>query len=58
MSATGIAFGISTDRNFDGVSIHQPTQTDWTAGFVELNTQVQNFKALSWVIDHFYECRT
>ncbi|KAG6834020.1 hypothetical protein H0H93_012488, partial [Arthromyces matolae] len=41
-------FGISASRDFDGVSIHQPTQADWAIGFVEHNGNVQNHKALSW----------
>lgn len=49
LGATGFQFGVSTSRNFDGVSIHQPTQTDWSVGFVEHNGDILNRKALSWV---------
>jgi endo-1,3(4)-beta-glucanase len=49
LSARTINFGISTSRNFDGVSIHQPSQLDWSVGFVEHNGNEQNHKALSWV---------
>ncbi|KAG6901688.1 hypothetical protein C0995_009179 [Termitomyces sp. Mi166 len=48
LGPTDLQFGVSTSRNFDGVSIHQPTQTDWSVGFVEHDGNVQNRKALSW----------
>ncbi|KAG6828277.1 hypothetical protein H0H92_008549 [Tricholoma furcatifolium] len=48
LSATAIQFGVSASRDFDGTSIHQPTQTDWTVGFVEHNGNPQNHKAVSW----------
>ncbi|KAG5729861.1 putative endo-1,3(4)-beta-glucanase 2 [Termitomyces sp. T112] len=48
LGATGIQFGVSTSRSFDGTSIHQPTQTDWSVGFVEHNGNVRNRKASSW----------
>ncbi|KAG5731890.1 Endo-1,3(4)-beta-glucanase 1 [Termitomyces sp. T112] len=48
LGATGIQFGVSSSRDFDGVSIHQPTQTDWSVGFVEHDGNIQNRKALSW----------
>ncbi|KAI0044919.1 glycoside hydrolase family 81 protein [Auriscalpium vulgare] len=48
LTPTSIQFGISTSRQWDGVSIKQPTQTDWGAGFVEHNGNAQNHKALSW----------
>ncbi|KAG6847887.1 hypothetical protein H0H93_005187, partial [Arthromyces matolae] len=48
LTATAIQFGISASRDFDGVSIHQPTQADWAIRFVEHNGNGQNHKALSW----------
>lgn len=48
LSPSAINFGISSSRNFDGVSIHQPSQIDWSAGFVEHDGNKQNHKALSW----------
>ncbi|KAG6853670.1 hypothetical protein C0991_002469 [Blastosporella zonata] len=48
LSPTAIQFGISASRDFDGTSIHQPSQTDWAVGFVEHNGDVRNHKALSW----------
>ncbi|KAI0064745.1 glycoside hydrolase family 81 protein [Artomyces pyxidatus] len=45
---SGIQFGVSTARQFDGTSIKQPTQTDWAVGFVEHNGNAQNHKAVSW----------
>ena len=49
LSANAINFGISSMHNFDGVSIHQPSQIDWSASFVKHNGNVHNNKALSWV---------
>lgn len=49
LTASTIQFGISSSRDFDGTSIHQPAQVDWAAGFVEHNGAAQNHKALSWV---------
>ena len=49
LSADSIQFGISTSRQFDGTSIKQPTQTDWSVGFVEHSGNMQDHKALSWV---------
>lgn len=48
LTATAIQFGISASRDFDGTSIHQPSQTDWAVGFVEHNGDIRNHKALSW----------
>ncbi|KIY51480.1 glycoside hydrolase family 81 protein [Fistulina hepatica ATCC 64428] len=48
LTATAIQYGISTDRNFDGVSIHEPTQTDWTVGFTEHSGNSSDHKAFSW----------
>ncbi|KAF5375528.1 hypothetical protein D9615_009199 [Tricholomella constricta] len=48
LTATAIQFGLSTSRDFDGTSIHQPPQTDWAAGFIEHNGDIRNHKALSW----------
>lgn len=38
-------FGISADREFDGTSIKQPTQFDWSASFSEHNGDFANHKA-------------
>ncbi|KAA1468498.1 glycoside hydrolase [Dentipellis sp. KUC8613] len=48
LQPTGINFGISTSRQWDGTSIKQPTQTDWTAGFSEHSGNRADHKALSW----------
>ncbi|KAA1467678.1 glycoside hydrolase family 81 protein [Dentipellis sp. KUC8613] len=48
LQPAGINFGISTSRQFDGTSIKQPTQTDWTAGFSEHSGNRGDHKALSW----------
>ncbi|KAF9463551.1 glycoside hydrolase family 81 protein [Collybia nuda] len=48
LTASAIQFGISSSRDFDGTSVHQPAQVDWSAGFVEHNGATQNHKALSW----------
>ncbi|KAG6883475.1 hypothetical protein C0993_005963 [Termitomyces sp. T159_Od127] len=48
LGATGVEFGLSTSRNFDGVSIRQPSQTDWSVGFAEHDGNVLNRKALAW----------
>ena len=43
-----MVFGVSTKRDFDGTSIHQPTQTDWQASFSEHDGQFANHKALAF----------
>jgi len=45
---TGLSFGISDNRQFDGTSLKQPTQLDWSVGFVGLPNSITNRKALSW----------
>lgn len=49
LSSNSIFFGVSGQRNFDGVSIHQPTQVDWSVGFLEHSGKFNDHKALSWV---------
>lgn len=44
----GVVFGLSTDRQFDGTSIKQPTQTDWRATFVEHLGDFANHKAVAF----------
>jgi endo-1,3(4)-beta-glucanase len=41
-------FGISTNRQFDGVSIKQPTQTDWRASFSEHSGDFGNHQATAF----------
>ncbi|TFY78172.1 hypothetical protein EWM64_g5840 [Hericium alpestre] len=48
LQPAGINFGISTSRQWDGTSIKQPTQTDWTASFSEHSGNRGDHKALSW----------
>ncbi|TFK60669.1 glycoside hydrolase family 81 protein [Pluteus cervinus] len=48
LNNNSILFGISTKRDFDGVSIHQPTQNDWSVGFVEHSSNPKDRKAVSW----------
>ncbi|KIY50828.1 glycoside hydrolase family 81 protein [Fistulina hepatica ATCC 64428] len=48
LTANAIQFGISTSRNTDGVSIHQPTETDWSVGFIEHSGNARDHKAISW----------
>ncbi|KAI9277913.1 glycosyl hydrolase family 81-domain-containing protein, partial [Umbelopsis sp. AD052] len=45
---TSIVFGISNKRDFDGTSIHQPTQNDWSVGIAGLPNDLQHRKATSW----------
>jgi endo-1,3(4)-beta-glucanase len=45
---TSVVFGISNSRNFDGTSIHQPTQTDWGVGIVGQPNDLVHRKATSW----------
>lgn len=45
---TSIVFGISNKRDFDGTSIHQPTQTDWSVGISGLPNDLLHRKATSW----------
>ncbi|KAK5994100.1 Glucan endo-1,3-beta-D-glucosidase -like protein [Cladobotryum mycophilum] len=44
----GVNFGISTRRDFDGTSIHQPTQNDWRASFAEHTGNFANHKATAF----------
>ncbi|CRG91078.1 Endo-1,3(4)-beta-glucanase 1 [Talaromyces islandicus] len=44
----GVVFGISAKRQFDGTSIHQPTQTDWRAIFAEHSGEFANHKATAF----------
>jgi endo-1,3(4)-beta-glucanase len=44
----GVVFGVSTDRQWDGTSIKQPTQTDWLACFTEHLGDVSNHKATAF----------
>lgn len=48
LTATALNFGISTNRDFDGTSVHQPTALDWAAGFVEHAGGPADHKALRW----------
>jgi endo-1,3(4)-beta-glucanase len=45
---TSVVFGISNKRDFDGSSIHQPTQTDWGVGISGLPEDLEHRKATSW----------
>jgi endo-1,3(4)-beta-glucanase len=49
LDAQGVHFGVSTSRSNDGVSVHQPTQQDFSVSFKEFDTTTKNWKALSWV---------
>ncbi|KAH8161252.1 hypothetical protein CIB48_g6994 [Xylaria polymorpha] len=48
LDGSGIRFGISTDRQFDGTSVKQPTQIDWLAGFSEHSGSFSNHKATAF----------
>ncbi|KAI1260716.1 glycoside hydrolase family 81 protein [Xylariaceae sp. FL1019] len=48
LDSTGIQFGISADREFDGTSIKQPTQMDWLASFSEHQGSTANHKATAF----------
>ncbi|KZT36281.1 hypothetical protein SISSUDRAFT_1034970 [Sistotremastrum suecicum HHB10207 ss-3] len=48
MANSSIQFGVSSERDFDGTSIHQPTQTDWSVGFVEHSGNFNDHKTLGW----------
>ncbi|KAF7981371.1 hypothetical protein HWV62_33845 [Athelia sp. TMB] len=48
LAASSIQFGISTSRQFDGTSIKQPTQTDWSVGFVEHSGNYADHHAVQW----------
>ncbi|KAJ6787751.1 hypothetical protein PWT90_04010 [Aphanocladium album] len=45
LDGSGVRFGISTNRQFDGTSVKQPTQVDWHASFAEHNGAFENHKA-------------
>lgn len=45
LDGKGIVFGVSTDRQFDGTSVKQSTQSDWRAGFTEHAGDFANHKA-------------
>lgn len=49
LAASSIQFGMSTQRQFDGTSIKEPTQTDWSVGFVEHSGDFSDHHAISWV---------
>lgn len=48
LDGSGVRFGISTNRQFDGTSVKQPTQVDWHAGFAEHNGDFGNHKATAF----------
>ncbi|KAL1734063.1 glycoside hydrolase family 81 protein [Schizophyllum commune] len=48
LTASAVQFGISTSRDFDGTSVHQPTQMDWGVSFSEHSGSVSDHKALGW----------
>lgn len=48
LQSTGVVFGVSNKRDFDGVSIHQWTQRDWQACFSEHSGNFANHKATTW----------
>ncbi|KAJ6620303.1 glycoside hydrolase family 81 protein [Mycena sp. CBHHK59/15] len=45
---TGIQFGISNTRNFDGTSIIQTTQMDWEVSYVQNPNTHTSHKATAW----------
>ncbi|KAJ7778636.1 glycoside hydrolase family 81 protein [Mycena maculata] len=45
---TGLQFGISNTRNFDGTSIIQTTQMDWEASYVQNPNSHTSHKATAW----------
>jgi hypothetical protein len=45
---TTVNFGISNHRDFDGTSIHQPTQNDWGVGLSGAPNDLSHRKATSW----------
>ncbi|KAJ7778604.1 glycoside hydrolase family 81 protein [Mycena maculata] len=45
---TGLQFGISNTRNFDGTSIIQTTQMDWEASYVQNPNSHTSHKATTW----------
>ena len=55
LSASAIQFGMSTNRQFDGTSIKEPTQTDWSVGFVEHSGNMADHRALTWVHTPFLQ---
>ncbi|KAI1331870.1 glycosyl hydrolase family 81-domain-containing protein [Xylariaceae sp. FL0255] len=48
MGNTGFMFGVSTQRQFDGTSIKQPTQMDILASFKEHQGSFSNHKAIAF----------
>ncbi|GAP93386.1 putative glycoside hydrolase family 81 protein [Rosellinia necatrix] len=48
LDGMGVRFGISTNRQFDGTSVKQPTQIDWLAGFSEHSGSFSNHKATAF----------
>jgi len=45
---TGLVFGISMNREFDGKSLKHPTSYDWSLTFTEHPKDLTHRKALSW----------
>lgn len=48
LDGSGVNFGLSTNRQFDGTSIKQPVQIDWHASFTEHSGTFANHKATSF----------
>ncbi|TRX92714.1 hypothetical protein FHL15_006388 [Xylaria flabelliformis] len=48
LNNTGIQFGVSSSRQFDGTSVKQPTQMDWRASFSEHQGSFSNHKATAF----------
>uniref|UniRef100_A0A8H7N5D7 glucan endo-1,3-beta-D-glucosidase n=1 Tax=Bionectria ochroleuca TaxID=29856 RepID=A0A8H7N5D7_BIOOC len=45
LDGSGVKFGVSTDRRFDGTSIQQPVRIDWLGGFTEHQGSFSGHKA-------------
>ncbi|KAK7215835.1 hypothetical protein V2G26_003838 [Clonostachys chloroleuca] len=45
LGGSGVKFGVSTDRHFDGTSIQQPVRIDWLVGFTEHQGSFSGHKA-------------
>lgn len=48
LDSSGVRFGVSTERDFDGTSIRQPVQIDWLAGFSEHEGSFENHRATAF----------
>jgi hypothetical protein len=48
LDGSGVKFGVSTERRFDGTSVQQPVRIDWLTGFSEHQGSFDGHKATAF----------